>query len=89
MASVAVRATVVVVGKVGGIARGLADELRSIPATTPAIRCMSSGASRGWLLEWNDSVDSSPLGPGATLSSSDNSNTRIIKTVSKTKQLST
>ena len=79
MVSVAVRAAVVVVGKVGGIARGLADELRSIPATTPAIRCMSSGASRGWLLEWNDSVDSSPLGPGATLSSSDIGNTHIIK----------
>ena len=58
--------------------------------TTPAIRCISSGASRGWLLKWNDSVDSSPLGPGATLSSTDISNTRIIKkTMSKTKQLST
>ena len=38
---------VVVVGKVSGIVRGLADELRSMPATTPAILCMSYGVSRG------------------------------------------
>ena len=51
MVSVAVREPVVVVGKVGGIARGLSDELCSIPAITPAIHCMSSGASRGRVLE--------------------------------------
>ena len=49
--SVAVREAVIVVGKVGGIARGLADKLCSIPATTTAIRYMSSSASRGWVLE--------------------------------------
>lgn len=38
---------VVVVGKVSGIVRGLADKLHSMPTTTPAILCMSHGASRG------------------------------------------
>ena len=38
---------VVVVGKVVGIVRELADKLRIMPATTPAILCMSYGASRG------------------------------------------
>ena len=51
--SIVVREVVVVVGKEGGTVRGLADELHSIPlsATTPVIHCMSSGASRGQVLQ--------------------------------------
>ena len=51
--SIVVREMVIVVGKEGGTVRGLADELRSIPlsATTPVIHCMSSGTSRGRVLE--------------------------------------
>ena len=49
--SVAVREAVVVVDEVGGKDRGLADDPRSMPATTPAICCISSGANRGWVPE--------------------------------------
>ena len=49
--SVTMREAVIVVSKVSGIARGLADKLCSIPATTAAIRYMSSSASREWVLE--------------------------------------
>ena len=72
--SVAVRKVVVVAGKVGEIASGLADELCSIIATTSVIHCMSFGASRGRVLERDDSVDLSLLGSGTALSSSDISN---------------
>ena len=49
--SIAMREVVGVVEKVGGIVRGLADELRSIFATIPAIHCMSSGVSKGRVIE--------------------------------------
>ena len=55
------REVIVSVGKEGGIMRGFDDEICSMPANTPAIHCMSYGANREGVVDYDDFIDTNPL----------------------------